>query len=294
MGVRIEQYVMDNTTESTRPIIRTGINYQLFDYTHFRASFGQGYRYPSVAERYTSTNVSSVRIFPNPELKPEEGWSAEAGIMQGFKVRNWQMMFDMAAYYTRYKDMIEFRFGIYAPDDVIPTWEDIGFSSININNTLIKGIDISFQGKRETEDFSVAFQAGYTYSYPVDLDYTADSVENGKILKYRNLHIAKSDFELVYKKLKVGTYIAYHSKMVNVDSIFMEPILGTMILPGFDHYWENHNKDYTVFDFRITYGLSDKSQLNLSVKNLFNKEYLIRPGDISPPRRISLKYSIKF
>ena len=48
------------------PIFRTGINWQAADYTFLRASFGQGYRYPSIAEKYASTTLGSVKIFPNP------------------------------------------------------------------------------------------------------------------------------------------------------------------------------------------------------------------------------------
>ncbi|MCK7529806.1 MAG: hypothetical protein MZV63_01475 [Marinilabiliales bacterium] len=36
------------------------------NYTFLRASFGQGYRYPSIAEKYATTTLGSVKVFPNP------------------------------------------------------------------------------------------------------------------------------------------------------------------------------------------------------------------------------------
>jgi outer membrane receptor protein involved in Fe transport len=59
-----------------RPIFRFGANYELFKYTHLRGSFGQAFRYPSVAERFASTSIGALNIFPNNDLQPEKGWSA--------------------------------------------------------------------------------------------------------------------------------------------------------------------------------------------------------------------------
>ncbi|MGB0914547.1 MAG: TonB-dependent receptor, partial [Crocinitomicaceae bacterium] len=95
-GVRFEYFEQDgisgdsdfyfgnDTTNTTKipvyPILRLGAHYELFKYTHLRASFGQGIRYPSVAERYTKTSVGALNIFPNANLKPETGWAAEIGV----------------------------------------------------------------------------------------------------------------------------------------------------------------------------------------------------------------------
>ena len=54
-GVRVEQNSLDEIRDKVVPIFRTGINWQVADYTFLRASFGQGYRYPSIAEKYAST-----------------------------------------------------------------------------------------------------------------------------------------------------------------------------------------------------------------------------------------------
>ena len=86
LGLRWERYTLDKTDDESRPVARAGINYQAAKASFIRASFGQGYRFPSMAEKYTSTSLGSLNIFPNPELEAESGWSAETGIRQGFRL----------------------------------------------------------------------------------------------------------------------------------------------------------------------------------------------------------------
>ena len=76
-------YFKDSTAKlPVYPIFRAGIHYEPVKGTHLRTSYGQGIRYPSVAERYTVTNVGALNIFPNSNLTPEKGWAAELGIKQ--------------------------------------------------------------------------------------------------------------------------------------------------------------------------------------------------------------------
>ena len=53
------------------PVFRGGLNYQIGESTFIRSSWGQGYRFPSMAELFVSTNASGIEIYSNPELKPE-------------------------------------------------------------------------------------------------------------------------------------------------------------------------------------------------------------------------------
>ncbi len=293
-GFRVEQFFLDGKKENFQPIFRSGLNYQLFEYTFLRASFGQGYRYPSIAEKYTSVSVGSLNILPNPDLKPEKGWSAEAAIMQNFEINNLLMNFDIAVFVSRYRNMMEFKYDLHLPPGISPSSEYLGFKAFNVNNTRITGIDLSWKASRNFGDLAVQFQTGYTTTKPINMDYDNDSIKNGEILKYRHLNIFKSDIEFAFNKVSFGVYFSHHSKMINIDSVFLEPIIGTiMILPGFDTYWETYNKPFAILDFRFVFKVSTISTFTLNLKNALNKEYMIRPGDIGPPRSLSLKYSLK-
>ena len=68
-----------------RPVFRAGLNYQLADYSFIRASFGQGYRNPSINEKYLRKDIGGVGVYPNLDIKPEKGFNAELGFKQGYK-----------------------------------------------------------------------------------------------------------------------------------------------------------------------------------------------------------------
>lgn len=291
-GYRAEYYSIDNSDEKISNVFRTGINYKAAEFTFLRASFGQGYRYPSIAEKYTATSVGSLNIFPNPELKPETGWSAEAGIKQGYRLWNITGFLDAAFFLTEYNDMIEFTFGIYKPDSVeYPSLSDVGFKSLNVGKARIDGIDVTLSGSSKQGKFSTTFFIGYTYMNPLDL--SSDTLENN-ILKYRYRHSVKGDVSLGYGKLSLGVNMIYRSFMERIDPAFEEKIFGMEIMPGLKEYREENNKGAVVFDLRLSWQLTKEANLALVGKNIFNKEYMGRPGDIRPPRNYSVQLLVKF
>jgi outer membrane cobalamin receptor len=295
LGLRFERYTLDGEVEYSSPVFRTGMNYQVADYTFLRASFGQGYRFPSIAEKYTRTTVGSLNIFPNPGLKSEKGWSAEIGIKQGIKISNWNAYIDLAAFLTEYKEMIEFTFGIYKPDTVqIPSFDHIGFKALNVGNARISGIDLSLGGTGNFFGIPVSLIAGYTCILPVDMNVPDSAMAENKFLKYRNIHSVKADAETKYKRITLGMTFLYSSEIKNIDAVFLDPFFGELILPGFPGYWEEHNTGYSVLDGRLMVDITKTITLAFIVKNILNKEYMGRPGDIYPPRNITLKLNVKF
>jgi len=290
-GLRVEYYSIDNSNEKISTVTRAGLNYQLAKYTFLRASFGQGYRYPSIAEKYTATSVGAINIFPNPELKPETGWSSEIGIKQGYRLGGIKGFIDAAAFLNDYTNMIEFTFGIYKPDSAtIITLNDIGFKSLNVGKARISGLDISVTGAGKIGPMPLKFFVGYTYMNPIDL--SSDTLKNN-ILKYRYRHSVKGDVQLSYRKFSAGISMVYRSFMERIDWAFEEKLLGHEIFPGLLKYRQQNDKGAVVFDFRIAYRLIPQTKLSLIVKNLFNKEYMGRPGDIRLPRNFSVQLLMK-
>lgn len=288
VGLRAEYYSIDNANEKTSAVMRLGLNYKLAKLTFIRASFGQGYRYPSIAEKFTATSVGAINIFPNPKLKSETGWNSEIGLRQGYQIGGVSGYVDAAAFWSEYNNMIEFTFGIYKPDSVrIPTLRDIGFKSLNVGKARITGLDISISGAGRIGEMPLKFFIGYTYMNPIDL--SADTLKND-ILKYRYRHEVKGDVQLSHKRFSTGLSMVYRSFMERIDKAFEEKILGQEIFPGLKEYRQKYDKGAFVFDFRFSYRLSPETKLSLIVKNLFNKEYMGRPGDIRPPRSFSLQF----
>lgn len=294
-----------------QPVMRIGANYQLAEHTFLRTSYGQGYRFPSIAEKFTFTNVGALNIFPSPDLKAETGWSAELGLKQGVKISNWNGYIDVSAFWQEYNKMMEYSFGFYDPktyraldihnpDDLIIIgtygYKALGFQSQNIGHAKITGFDITFTGIGSFFGIPATLLTGYTYTNPIDLNENDSSKStSSNMLKYRYYHSLKGDFQLDFKKISTGISMIYQSHMVNIDKAFDDltgdgPGVGIELLPGLYEYRQKHNKGYIVFDYRISWNITEQSKLSLVIKNLFNKEYMGRPGDIRPPRNVSLQY----
>jgi iron complex outermembrane receptor protein len=288
LGLRWEYNSLDNSEQESGTVVRAGLNYQAAKKTFIRTSFGQGYRFPSLAEKYTATNLGSVNIFPNPDLKSETGWSSEIGLKQGFTIRKWSGFVDFAAFWTEYNDMIEFIFGLYPSDSSeIPTIDDLGFKSQNIGDARITGFELGISGTGFIGKRPVTLFAGYTYMNPVDL--SSDTLEND-ILKYRYRHSFKSDIDVEVRKFSFGLSTIYASFMERIDEAFEEPILGTEIFPGLKEYRQENNTGQIILDFRASYAFTSATRLSIIVKNLLNEEYMGRPGDIQPPRSFTLQF----
>ncbi len=286
------------------PVFRAGLNYHLFKYTFLRLSYGQGYRFPTIAEKFIKASVGSLNIFPNTGLKPETGWNAELGIKQGIKMgKHWNGYIDLAGFWTEYSNMMEFTFGVYVQDTAIgPQISDIGFKSINVGHARITGFDLTFTGQGRLFTLPTTILLGYTYTNPIDLvtdsAYLANKSTADNILKYRYYHSVKGDIEFDLGLFIVGVSYSYTSNMINIDKKFegelIEGWTNTAILPGLKEYRAKHDKGYHILDLRVGFTPTETSKFNLLVKNVLNTEYMSRPGFIEAPRNIALQYSISF
>ena len=290
-GLRWEHHNMDNVDTESGTVIRAGLNYQAAEATFIRASYGQGYRFPSIAERFTATNIGAVNVFPNPLLESETGWSSEIGLRQGFRISNWNAFIDVAAFWTEYNNMIEFTFGIYKPDTVeVPTLDHVGFKSLNVGLARITGFEIELTGNGYIGRVPLTIFMGYTYMNPIDL--SNDSIGE-QMLKYRYRHSFKGDVAFNLRKFNIGLSFIYRSFMERIDAAFEEEILGQEIFPGMKTYREENNQGNVTFDLRFAWRFIPSTTVSLIAKNIFNEEYMGRPGDIQPPRNITLQFMLK-
>ena len=336
-GMRIEHYKLDDMKADSRffindslsipvyPIFRMGMHYKLTPATHLRASFGQGVRFPSIAERFVSTSVGGLTIFKNPNLKPEKGWSSELGFKQLVKLgSSWKGFFDVAAFINEYSNMTEFTFGIYNPltgeslssNGILDTEayneliaqgivlsQLVGFRATNAEKARITGLEFSFNSQGKIGEVELTSLLGYTYMNPISLNQDptyrisfSDSTSN--MLKYRFKHLVKMDIQATYKKFSLGISLRYNSFMKNIDLMFEEPILTDagqqFILPGLKEYRKNNSSGALVFDSRFIYHITKEMKLNLIVNNLFNAEYVSRPADLQAPRNFLLQLQYAF
>jgi iron complex outermembrane receptor protein len=299
LGYRFEYFELDGKSEQAS-IIRTGLNYELTKATFLRASFGQGFRFPSIAERFITTSVGLLNVFANPELSAEKGWSSELAIKQGFKLGNQFSGFvDVAAFWTQYQNMIEFNFGLWK---ILPNvFDGIGFKAVNVGETRITGLDFVVGTDGKIGAFTIRSLIGYTYTKPVSLDpdfiFARDSFAatyshkttsedtTNNLLKYRYTHLFKYDIEVGYKKWMFGISQRYNSYMTNVDGAFVKPIvLNIYIVPEVERGRAMNPNGDLITDIRVGYKLNTKLNFQFLVNNITNHEQMTRPGDLRPPR----------
>jgi len=311
-GVRDENYITDNGKNNSKTVFRSGLNLKLAQATFLRCSYGQGYRYPSLTEKYLYSQFSDLSIFPNTNLLPETSWNAELGIKQGFKIGNFYGFLDAAGFWQEYQNTIELTYGAWSktPNPYIQGYYNLGygFQYLNTGPTRVRGIDISIEGEGEiTKDFKIDILGGYTYLVPQALNpnlvYATDSAHSklsyettssntaNNILKYRFQNIAKLDVELKYKKYSIGGDWTYYSNMQNIDTVFYQ--LTTLAQYGILQYREEHHTGVNVFDARVGLQATKRIKLSFVVNNLFNLSYSLRPLKIESPRTFAIRIGYK-
>ncbi|MDX2001938.1 MAG: TonB-dependent receptor [Chitinophagales bacterium] len=320
-GVRYEINSVDTIFETTIPVFRTGLSYKAGKASFFRFSWGQGYRLPSIAERFISNEFVSglVWIVPTPDLVAEKSWNAEFGFKQGFGVRNWNALFDVALFWQEYKDFVEYQVGThpnYFDGDTNKIFPDqgptvFGMKPYNIENARIVGFETSIVSRGNIGDWTITSMIGYTYTYPGKLEdstdrsigeffsdafkYFAKRVPNSdtaNILLFRSRHLMRGDLEIGYKNFAVGATVYYNGFPEKIPELikFAASTIGGGP-ESYRRYVEDHIGDFYM-DMRASYKFTDKVKFSLICKNLTNAFYYQRPGKVEPPRNITLQLSI--
>ena len=320
-GVRYEQFVL-NSEKNGKPVFRAGANYKLGQATYLRASYGQGYRFPSIAEKFIVTGLGAIQVFANPDLKPETSYNAEIGIKQGFKIGEFKGFIDVAVFQQEFRNFIEFTFGQWTAvplSDLGQISKVIGFKSLNTGGAKVQGAELSIMGTGNIRKTRFDILAGYTYTKPMSTtpDYVyAQTVEtpgtlvipqfsqasylttsentNNNILKYRMQHLIRIDVGATRGDFNAGLSFRANSHMQNIDKAFsqLEQELPAEFNPGINSWRADHTKGDFVFDTRVGYTFSKKHKIALIMNNVLNREYAIRPLAIEEPRVTVVQYTL--
>ena len=308
-----------------KPVFRAGINYNIVrSFTFFRASFGQGYRFPSIGERYLTTKVGIYGFYPNPDLLSETSWNVEFGVQQMFKLLGFKGCFDIAWYYQKYNNYVEFFLGPWLTAEQEPKpFYRYGFKFFNTGQARIMGVDANIAGEGnigKKVKYTLYFAYSYTNPKVIDTnkiftstmtnDYcymNTSSDTNGQIMKYRIEHMLKLDFNFKFFDLfSVGMNAQYYSLMKNVDNFFYtmdrfnedaprSVINSRQAFPfdGLQAYRESHRSGTWVWGLTANVELWN-IKLSVLVSNLFNKEYSLRPMCPEAPRLTTIQLVYKF
>lgn len=324
-GARFDYVRLDTVRAASKPVFNAGLSYELNRKNFLRFGFGQSFRVPSVAERFvkeeiTSLNLGSeeIKVYagPNPDIRPEEGYTFELGYKKFYESPKFRLQIDAAVFYQFFNDMTEFVFSSNQIDplDGSTYW---GFQMQNISKARIFGWETSINGTKNFKKVDLDFMVGYTYNYAANAEADPDLNNFFKVvgnsfrafnlynkrqnvniappellqsmLRYRFRHTLKSDINISYNKFAIGTNIRYYGYMDTYDEIF------AFVIPGIRDYKLSKNlKGDWVVDARVNYEFTETFTAGFIVKNLFNRDYQIRPARPDMPRMFVLQGRVTF
>lgn len=254
-GLRGDLSKVDTSQSIGRVNPRLGVAWTPLAGSGLRASFGTGFRAPSIAEKFTRASGNGVATKPNPALRAERSISYELGARQ--EIGSF-LNIDVALFQSDFDDLIE---------PVIDTDGRILFQ--NVSRARIQGMETGI--KAGLFEGAVTFGLGYTYMYPRDL--TLD-----KILKYRPRHLFYANGTAAYAGAQLDVDFRYISRVEEIDQA-----AGVVIRD-----YESRVEIF-VTDARVSYALPFLPlRAIFAVNNLFNYNYVEIIGNIAPIRNYTL------
>ena len=330
-GARYDHFLIDRTQTEAAPIFRAGANYKIVEGTNVRASFGQAFRSPSVAERFTQTAAGGLLIEPNPDIQVEKGWSAEIGIRQGLKFVNAANkkkyvtgFVDVAGFMMDFNNMIEF--GVKPPEVATFPPPPPVFQARNVADARITGIEATTFIEVGVNDFFFNLSGGITYIDPVNLNGISDTTQLVDLLNtlgpqedpftgaafgmYAAYNLPDGDPN---QRVDNPTFLKYRSNWVNRFSAtvgydrfslttnyrYKSEIKSIdqflfIAIPGSADFVREHPGGFTVVDFILGVDVIDGMKVSLNIENAFNEEYVQLPGIIAEQRNYTLQWKYVF
>jgi iron complex outermembrane receptor protein len=264
IGARFDYQQVGSLQSNQQINPKLGLRYLADDQTSFRASVGRGFRAPSIAELFLSTNVtaSPIAIVPSTDLKAEHSWSFEVGGTKNFgKNAAW----DFAFFQSNFSDLIE------AGIDSLRNAPVIRFH--NVTQARVQGCESNI--RTVFFDQLISCDLNYTYTWPYD-------VTTKSVLLFRPRHVASVNAVASYKEFTFGTDIRYISRVDAIDEhlVQLAPIIdGDVRVPVY------------VVDVRASksfHELGFPLKINFQINNLFRYSYVELIGNLAPLRNYVL------
>jgi vitamin B12 transporter len=200
-----------------------GYGYQILDSLRATASYSRGFRAPSFNELFFPN-------FGNPNLKPEEAKAIEGGLQYTIGAQ----LFRLAVYRTEYDDLIG------------------GFPLQNVNNALVKGLELSYTGNVAGTDL----KASATFQDPENQD-------TGQQLVRRAKEFGAFGASRTFGPFSIGGEVLASGPRYDTDVFTFQRVK----VAG-----------YAVVNLFARYNITRELFVGLRVDNLFDKDYTLASG----------------
>ncbi|MBI4549246.1 MAG: TonB-dependent receptor [Ignavibacteriae bacterium] len=264
LGGRFDMQQLDDLESVSQVNPKFGVVYNPSLTTRLRGSAGRGFRAPSVAEVFTTTEAGGLTILPNPALKPERSWSFE---LAGSRIFGEYVSADLVLFHNELYDLIEPAFG-----------SDGRVHFQNITRARIGGLELVAKFSVSKRMFSG--QLSYTHIKPEDLT-------KGDILKYRPRHLFYASSQISVPPFDFGVDFRYLSKVDRID----EELILLGVVPDGD-------KRVPIYVTDIRLGVDWKFMrlplvTKFHINNLFQYYYVDFIGNLGPLRHYVLTLEAK-
>jgi outer membrane receptor for ferrienterochelin and colicins len=266
LGARFDYYDMDKLGSDYQLNPKIGLVYKPYKGTSIRASTGSGFRAPSMAEAFTSTEAGGLPVRPNENLNAEKSISVEIGWNQ---VISEFIISDISVFYNRFWDLIEG--GFYKFEDM----DYIRFE--NVTNAQITGLECTLNAWLIKN--RLLSNVGYTYTDPQNLT-------SGYYLNYRPRHLFYTGMQGFLFNFCAGMDYRYISRYDRIDEDFGR----------FINDYEERVSAYIV-DVRLsteTKLANIPLKMSFQINNLFQYHYVDLIGSIAPIRNFVLTLETTF
>lgn len=264
VGARFDVTAIDTLDIDAQLNPRIGTTYEAWEGAVLRASYGWGFRSPSIAERYATASAGGIVTKPNPELKAERSTSYELGVKQNLPLAT---TFDAAVFWNDYENLVE---------PVIDAADGRIFFR-NITEARIVGYELALQSRPLGDWLNLS--VSYTYLYPEDRTLKT-------VLKYRPRHLFYASGDVAWGPFTLGADFRYLSRLENIDREL------TIVIPDSEQRVAAY-----VTDVRMSVnGASLDLPLRLSflVDNVFQYHYTEVVANIAPMRSFRLMLEAQF
>lgn len=267
-GSRWEGYLVDNDLLDQTIVPQIALNWNKNGVIAFRTSYGKGFRVPTIAELFSSSQLNIFKVEPNPDLIAETSDAFEIG--SSVILGNWGVVsllkIDAAIFSNRYKNLIE------------PLPDENGIIHFeNITDAKINGAEIGVN--IGTFSNNLIFSTAYTWLDPVAINKSGDVIDT---LSYRFRHNWVSTISGYWKQFSATIEYRYASRIGSVQ-LFEENLLTGSDIRVQIHLWNiGIGYNWTGWETR------------LRIENLFQHYYVELERNMGEERKISVNISKTF
>ncbi len=263
-GLRYDTYEIDTADVARKLSPKLNAALTLVDGLTLRLAYGQGFRVPSLGERFVD-NRDFLPIIKNLDLRPEESTSYEVGLRALAPVAGRVLtQADLALFWNGFERLVEPKF--------IPNEQ--AFQFVNLTKARIRGLEAAFEAATDDEGWRLGL--GYTF-----LD--AHDLTEDRPLVYRSRHLFKAALTgRLFGPLSFGLDFRYASAPERLDSDFSRFVRDAETIGP-----------TKVLDARLG---ARWRHLGLAVllKNALEYYYVERPAILAPPRHVIVQLHVDF